>query len=400
MIANVTFPSLLGQMDNDLVFGIFVTALRFVGMLLGAVFSLAIYVLAIYIIHFFFSLPMRRNERARLFLNLVEGSLTRGQSVETMILSLAQSRDRSLGVRFHLISAYIEGGLKFNEAIDKVPRFLPNQISEMLRAGANLGDLKKVLPACREILRERPAAVRSAQHYMLLIVLFFSPVTIFLIMIIQIFIVPRFKDVAMGMGIRIGPLAHFVFDSTFWLVGFEITLTLLLGFATLIYVGGPRFTRWFQFKSVPVIDWVAWHVPWKQKRLQHTFSAMLAVLLDAGVPEAEAVRLAGDCTVNEICRQRAQGVIDALANGIPLDNAVRSFDESGEFHWRLTNATHAHGGFLAALRGWHAALDAKAFQQEETTAQMVTTGLVILNGMVVALIAIAMFGMLVGIIPL
>ena len=67
----------------------------------------------------------------------------------------------------------------------------------------------------------------------------------------------------------------------------------------------------------------------------------------------------------------------------------------GEFHWRLTNATHAHGGFLNALRGWHEALDAKAFQQEEAATHVLTSGLVILNGLVVALIAISMFGMLV-----
>jgi type II secretory pathway component PulF len=106
-------------------------------------------------------------------------------------------------------------------------------------------------------------------------------------------------------------------------------------------------------------------VPWKQKKLQRTFSAMLAVLLDGGVPEAEAVRLAGDSTANEICRRRARRVMAALEQGIKLDDAVRVFDDSGEFHWRLTNAIHVHGGFLGALRGWHESLDAKAFQQEE-----------------------------------
>jgi hypothetical protein len=80
---------------------------------------------------------------------------------------------------------------------------------------------------------------------------------------------------------------------------------------------------------------------------------------------------------------------------VKLDDAVRAFDDTGEFHWRLTNATHAHGGFLNALRGWHEALDAKAFQQEETATHILTSGLVILNGLVVALIAIGMFGMLV-----
>ena len=84
-----------------------------------------------------------------------------------------------------------------------------------------------------------------------------------------------------------------------------------------------------------------------------------------------------------------------MGQGTKLDDAVRAFDDSGEFHWRLSNATNVRGGFLNALRGWHEALDAKAFQQEEATAHIVTTGLVVLNGMVVALIAISMFGLLV-----
>src|SRR5208282_400854 len=100
---------------------------------------------------------------------------------------------------------------------------------------------------------------------------------------------------------------------------------------------------------------------------------------------------------NEICRRRAQRVIAALEKGIKLDDAVRAFDDTGEFHWRLTNATHARGGFLNALNGWHEALDAKAFQQEETATHAVTSGLVIMNGLVVALIATGMFGILMAI---
>jgi len=42
-------------------------------------------------------------------------------------------------------------------------------------------------------------------------------------------------------------------------------------------------------------------------------------------------------------------------------------------------------------------LDAKAFQQEEATAHVVTSGLVIMNGIVVALLATATFGVLIAI---
>jgi type II secretory pathway component PulF len=146
---------------------------------------------------------------------------------------------------------------------------------------------------------------------------------------------------------------------------------------------------------LPVVDWLLWRIPWKQKQLLRAFSAMLAVLLDGGIPEAEAVRLAAESTANEICRRRAQRVVAALAGGAKLYDAIGAFDATGELRWRLANATHARGGFLGALRGWHAALDARAFQQEETAVHALTSGMVILNGIMVGLIAIGMFGMLV-----
>jgi type II secretory pathway component PulF len=267
----------------------------------------------------------------------------------------------------------------------------------MLRAGEKLGDLKKVLPACREVLRVAPDTVRATMHYMVAILLLFAPIAVWLISLLMIFVVPKFKEVAAGSGVQIWPLSTFVFAITPQLVTFEIVLFFMLAAVAAVYIGGPGLVRWFQFRNVPVVDWITWRVPWKQKKLLRAFSAMLAVLLDGGVPEAEAVRLAGESTANEICRRRAQRVIAALEKGVKLDDAVRGFDDSGEFHWRLTNATHARGGFLAALRGWHEALDARAFQQEETATHALTSGLVILNGLVVALIATAMFGILVAI---
>ena len=348
------------------------------------------------LIHYLLSLPMRRRDRALFFLDLMETVLQRGQPVEQAILSAAENHDRAIGVHFYLVAAHIEGGARLGEALEKVPRFLPPQINAILRAGEKLGDLKRVLPACREVLRVAPDTVRSTMYYMMAILLLFAPVACFIICLLSVMVIPRFKEVAAGSSAPLWPLTRFVFENTFWLVAFEIVVFLALLSVAAIYIGGPGLVRWFQFRSLPVVDWIAWRVPWKQKKLQRTFSAMLAVLLDGGVPEAEAVRLAGDSTANEICRRRARRVIAALEKGIRLDDAVRVFDDSGEFHWRFTNATHAHGGFLSALRGWHESLDARAFQQEEATAHAVASGLVIMNGVVVGLIATAMFGVLIA----
>ena len=302
-----------------------------------------------------------------------------------------------MGVRFYLLAAHLENGARLGEALEKVPSFLPPQVNAMLRAGEKLGDLKKVLPACREVLRIAPDTLRTTTHYMVAILMIFAPIAILMITLLSTFVIPKFKDVAAGMGIAVWPFTKFIFalNDAHVLVGFEALLFLGLALAALVYIGGPGMTRRFQFRSVPVVDWITWHVPWKQKKLLRAFSAMLAVLLDGGVPEAEAVRLAGESTANQICQGQARCVIAALQSGAKLEDAIRTFDGTGEFHWRLTNALHSHGGFLEALHGWHEALDAKAFQQEEAATHTITSGLVVLNGVVVGLIATAMFGMLV-----
>jgi type IV pilus assembly protein PilC len=346
-------------------------------------------------LHFFLALPMLRRDRARFFLDLLETALARGQSVEHAILSAAESRDRVMGVRFFMVAAHLEYGARLGEALEKVPTFLPPQVNAMLRAGEKLGDLKKVLPACREVLRVAPDTVRSTLHYMVAMLLVFAPISIWLIWVLMIFVVPKFKDVFAGMGIKILPLTRFVFEIAPQLVLFEIALFIALSALAMVYIGGPGLLRWFQFRSVPVVDWLAWRIPWKRKKLLRAFSAMLAVLLDGGVPEAEAVQLAGESTANEICCRRARRVVVELMRGAKLQDAVRSFDDNGELHWRLTNAIHSRAGFLDALHGWHEALDAKAFQQEAAAAHTLTSGLVIVNGIIVGLIATAMFGMLV-----
>ena len=59
-------------------------------------------------------------------------------------------------------------------------------------------------------------------------------------------------------------------------------------------------------------------LPWRHKRMQRDFSAMLAILLDAGVPEPEAVTLAAQSTGNHVFVIRSQRVIGQLQRGEKL----------------------------------------------------------------------------------
>src|SRR6266852_4948102 len=103
---------------------------------LGLALLFVVYVLAgllpvagvVYLIYFLLTLPMRRNERARLFLDLLERGLKQGRTPERAIAEAAASRDRILGKRFQLLAAYLEDGMHLGEALDQVPRLLPPQL--------------------------------------------------------------------------------------------------------------------------------------------------------------------------------------------------------------------------------------------------------------------------------
>src|SRR5271163_2663490 len=106
--------------------------LRFLGEMI--LFGLLIIVLVgiLSLAHFLLTLPMRRAERARLFLDMIESAIKQGQPVEETLISVSQSRDQTLGARFHLVAAWLEQNLPFGEALAKVPRFLPPQVTAML----------------------------------------------------------------------------------------------------------------------------------------------------------------------------------------------------------------------------------------------------------------------------
>lgn len=389
---------MLGQIFQGDPFG---TALKFaLLLLLNTVVSLPIVVGVLYVFYFLLTLPLRRNERARFFLDLLELGLNSGQTPEHSIVSVAQSRDRSLGARFHLLAALLERGQKLSDALKEVPRLLPPAVIGMLRAGETLGDIRKVLPACRHLLRDGVSQTRGALNYLLILVFCSSPVMAGVLVTLKIKVLPQFRAVFEGMlpDHQLPAFTNGVFALSGWFVICLEAMLMVMWILVLCYVGGPRLARWLNECWPGLVDRIAFQFPWRRKRLQRDFSALLAVLLDASVPEPEAVRLAAEATANHVMLARAERVRAKLAAGTPLPEALRAMDDSGELHWRIENGRHGRRGFRAALAGWHEALDAKAFQQEQAAAQVATTSLVLINGAMVGAFVIAVFLALISLI--
>lgn len=347
---------------------------------------------------YFLGLPLRRRERARLFLDLVEVGLKDGRRPEDTVRRAAASGDARLGVGFHLLAAHLETGLTLDQALARVPRLLPATVVGMLRAGREAGDLRRVMPACRQMLQDPVGAVWANQNYVCVATVVLGPFWIFMFTILLTFVIPRFEQIALDLEAPFPPLMHWLVAHRGLMVGLQIGLVLTVYAGVLVYLAGPRFSAWINRFLPGLPDRAAWSLPWRRLRLQRDFSALLGILLDAGMPEGRALSLAGEGTANRVLSHRATTAAARLAEGTTLPEAVRDLDEQGEFRWRLANAARGSTSFVAALRGWHEALSARAFQFEQTAAQLSTTALVLVNGAFVAVLVIGLFSTLIHLI--
>jgi general secretion pathway protein F len=354
-----------------------------------------------YLLYYCFSLPLRRQEEVRFFLDLVESGLKQGKSVEHTIEGATTSGDRSLGAAFEMLGGHLRRGMGLVAALKFASKLLPPPITAMLKAGQELGDLGKVMAACRDYLKDSVAQMWKAQHYLVLLAFVVTPAWFIVFQVLYVFVMPKLDQIFMDMSEGSALPASLLFDllrrhgPAFMLT--QLLLVLVFYGAAFLYLGGPAVTEWLA-KHTGLADVLAFHTPWKRKRMQRDFSAVLAALLDGGVPESQAVILAAEAAGNAVFRARAAQVVAELSHGTHLLEAVQRLDDSGEFKWRLANVARIGQGFSAALSGWHEALDAKAFRQEQTAAQVLTTSMVLVNGVFVGLLCVSVFQMLIHII--
>lgn len=388
------FDGLLNAYGRIVLFG---------GWLMLSVAGLLPGLVVVYVIWLLVSAAQRRQQRARCFIDLLEIGFQQGRTVEQTIQSLAAQRVTEMGVRFHLLAAWLERGLRLSAALAEVPRFLPGHIRSMLRVGEEVGDIARVLPICRATLKDGFSSTQK--NFNNLMVLFFaSPVGPALVWMLAIFIYPKFEQIIADMSTDnpVGDGPAFVWSSaplewSLVLANITLALWLIFLFGTCLEGVVAWLLRWVWPGWSLWMDALRFRIPWMRRRMQRDFSAMLALMLDAGLPEEKAVQLAADGTGNQIFLRRANRVIEDLRRGIKLTEAVRWLDDAGEFRWRLTNACHAPNRFAAALAGWHEALEARAFQQEQTFSQIITTGFVLVNGLMVGLATVGIFKALTGI---
>jgi hypothetical protein len=160
------------------------------------------------------------------------------------------------------------------------------------------------------------------------------------------------KDLSNGNAV-----VRFVLDHNDWMILVLGALVLTSKAFLLARIAGPRL-------RIPGLDHLRLLLPWHRQRAQRNFAALLAVQLDAGVPEEESLLSAAASSGNAAFNRRATKAVANLRRGASLDIAVAALDSHPAFLWRLRNGLARPGLMTDAVRGWVTDLDARARRNE------------------------------------
>jgi len=350
------------------------------------------------IAYFLTTIPARRKEKNRLFLDLLLNAVRDGKSPEQAVIGIAETRESILGARFYLVAAYIEEGRSLLEALRLVPGYLPPGIIGFMETGKETGKLYEAIRAGQQALGRKLGRSGTAMHYAFVLIVMMLPFALLFLPFWQIFIWPKFRQIFADMEVPMPLFTTLVSDSAGWIALAYAAIAILAFILFYFYLSPPRLFKRRGNAGGAMIDRVIYAIPWRRKRAQRDFSVALALLLESGVPEGKALVQAGESSGNRYLAWRSRRAARQLEQGTILAKAIHFLDDRGEFAWRLNNAIEARAGFMQALNGWHEALESEAWRAEETAAHFVSAIIILMNGAFVGAIISAVFLSLISVI--
>ena len=243
---------------------------------------------------------------------------------DSLVVLQKQTENKRLQEIITDISSDIDGGSTFAGALSKHEVFSTAYVN-VVKAGEASGTLDKVLLKLADNLekeREFTGKIKGALIYPAVIVV----AMIFVAAIILIFVVPKLSEVYKDIGIAL-PLptriliAMSEFSIRFW------WLLVILGVAGFYVLGKYRKTE----DGGLLIDKLLLKVPVFGKLNRDSslteFIRTLGVLVGAGVPILESLKIAGSTATNATHREAAKNVAALVEKGTTLSNALGKFEE-------------------------------------------------------------------------
>lgn len=220
------------------------------------------------------------------------------------------------------IVAGIRGGKSFADCLEDYPRIFPEIYTNSIRAGEAGGSLEPVLLRLKKYMEDSErlkVEIRSALIYPA--ILLFAGGSAILVMLL--FVLPRFSEVFAGAGGAVPLPAMLLMDLTELLASYWWAIALSFGaaaYAVSRYLG----TREGRLRSdalklrLPVIG------PVYRKAVVSRFARTLGTLLHGGLPIIEALKIAVKTTGNVFMSSEMAPLIEGVKRGGKLSELLKA----------------------------------------------------------------------------
>ena len=347
--------------------------------------------------YFVLSAPFRRIDCANMVVELNELATATGKNPERLFCQLGSGVVGGVPYarKFSKLYGLMENGYDFIDSLRQFYSLLPGEIFGAMELARNEQGAQLVAKLSKAHLED--GVSRASQSFKLFSsgLLILIPTSLMAGMGAVAFIVPKFKTVMadiIGYGEIpfVSELLFQIYDSGLMLLvpAFLISLMIFVTVSHLFNFSAAHNTKMYMNK---LYSCIAWLLPWYRNRIKRNFIWILCELLDNGISEAEAIKVAAEATKNSVICNRAKKATSDLEKGQSLAQALRRFDRRADLAWRVENAAHGGSAFRETLEGWTSHLSALAYKQQQSAFYYFFTTMMLINGLLVLTMALIFF---------
>ena len=317
---------------------------------------------------------------------LIDAGLPLLRSINVLVAQLKPCKLRDI---LDEISADIQGGSTFSEALAKHPRQFDRLFVNMVRAGEVGGMLEVVLNRLAIFMEKRQALknrVKGAMIYPIFVIIFASGIVLFLLT----YIVPTFAEVLGDFG---GEMP--------WMTQFLINLSNYLKYEwwkLLVYINGTIIAFKFLFK-IPQVrtgrDWLVLRIPLVGDLITKVavarFTRTLGTLITSGVPILQSLRITQECVGNVMIERAVGKVHDSIKEG---DTIAAPLDEAKVFPTMVVNMIDVGeetGSLDAMLIKVADIYDTEVEVAVDSMLRLMEPALIVILGFIIGFIVVAMY---------
>ena len=344
--------------------------------------------------YFVLSAPFRRIDCANMIVELNELAVATGKSPDRLFCELGSGVVREVPYikKFSKLYGLIQNGHNFVSSLRIFHSLLPGEIFGSMELARNERGAHLIAKLSRAYLED--GASQAQQSFKLFssgFLFLFVSIPTFLITIfytLKGFVLPKFKETLAdlsGEGSVFNELGHLflnLFGSGIFLIIPIIFGCLIILFLVSHFLGISVTHNTGSYMN-RVFSHLSWSLPWRRNRIKRNFIWILCELLDSGISEVNAIKVAASATKSSVVSNRCNKAVKDLEKGQSLAQALRQLDRRADLSWRVENAAHGGSSFRETLEGWTGHLSALAYKQQQSAFYYFFTAMMLFNGLFV-----------------